>query len=148
MRTALRSNEAAQGIFRLIAAFGASGYEAAVLLVTFEFDITRAALHMGLARGCEECAAGPRRDVRRGCDRCVANLRQRIHRVQDRAQAMLGDRMPATRHVRTRVVYGADRSSGIMSQSERSSGGVTLYDRTAGSLETGDPEEFDGAEGE
>ena len=141
MRTALRSNEAAQGIFKLIAAFGAAGYEAAVLLVRFEFDITRAALSIGLARGCRECAAGRRRDARRGCEACVASLRQRVHRVQDRAVAMLGDAAPATRHRRTRVVYGADRGA-------LHNNGQTVYETTAGVLESGDPDEFRGAEGE
>ena len=141
MRTALRSNEAAQGIFKLIAALGAAGYEAALLLVRFEFDITRAALQLGLARGCGECAAGRRRDARRGCEACVASLRQRVHRVQDRAVAMLGEAAPATRHRRTRVVYGADRHSCIGS-------GQSVYETTAGSLETGDPDELRGAEGE
>ena len=149
MRTALRSNEAAQGIFRLIAAFGAAGCEAALLLVRFDFDITRAALQLGLARGCEGCASGRRRDQRRGCEACVASLRQRVHRVQDRANAMLGDAAPVTRHVRARVFYGADvHHESSSNKCVQGSGSSTLYDRTAGSLETGDPEEFGGAEGE
>lgn len=139
MRTALRSNEAAQGLFRLIAAFGQGGYRAALLLVEYDFDITRAALEMGLADGCAECATGSRKNARRGCDTCLARLRQRVHRLEDRAHAMLGDRAPVTRHVRATVVFGADRYA---------EGRSTLYERTPGSMETGDPEEFGGAEGE
>lgn len=150
MRTALRSNEAAQGLFKLIAAFGAGGYRAAVLLVQYDFDITRAALEMGLSDGCEECAAGRRKDVRRGCETCLARLRQRVHRMEDRAHSMLGDRAPVTRHVRARVIYGADRlRDGSTSGRGRSTGG-TIYDRTpgvyGGADESGDPEEFGGPE--
>jgi len=140
MRTALRSNEAAQGLFKLIAAFGAGGYRAALLLVEYDFDITRAALEMGLADGCRECAMGSRRNARRGCDTCLARLRQRVHRLEDRAHSMLGERMPVTRHVRATVHYGADRVT--------SDGTSTRYERTAGVLETGDPTEMDGPEGE
>lgn len=141
MRTALRSNEAAQGLFRLIAAFGSGGYRAAILLVRYDFDITRAALEMGLADGCEACGEGRRKDARRGCETCLARLRMRVHRMEDRAVAMLGDAAPVTRHRRTRVVYGADRGS-------LHNTGQTVYETTAGSLETGDPEEFGGSEGD
>ena len=139
MRTALRSNEAAQGLFKLIAAFGDVGYQAAVLLVKNEFDLTRAALELGITEFCEKCAIGATPNQLRGCPVHTARLRQRVHRLEERVQAMLGERMPVTRHVRATVVYGADRVS---------DGRSTLYETMAGSLETGDPTDLDGPEGE
>lgn len=130
MRVALRSNEAGQAIFRLIAGFGAGGYQAALLLVQADFDINRAALSLGLGSGCQECETARKR----ACDACSATLRQRVHRVQDRAQAMLGASAPATRHVRAKVRYGADRV--------RADGRMTVYD-TAGEVD-----EFHGTEGQ
>lgn len=111
VRTALRANEAAQALFRLIVSFGATGYEAAVLLVQFQFDFTRAALQLGLHTGCRACRVSKSRDSLRGCDRCVALLRQRVHRAQDRMQGLLGERTPTTRHRRPAIRYGASGSA-------------------------------------
>jgi hypothetical protein len=123
----LRANEGAQAIFRLITSFGESGYEAALLLVRFDFDITRAALCFGLSRGCKACERARASEAKRGCDKCVAGLRQRVHRVQDRVSGMLGDATPTTRHRRPVVMFGADREGNA---------GETIYER-AGSV---DPE--------
>lgn len=120
VRTALRANEGAQAIFRLITSFGEAGYEAAILLVQFDFDITRAALALGLRRGCRKCERARTAEARRGCDTCVAGLRQRVHRVQDRVHGMLGDATPTTRYKRPVVMYGADREG---------ESGETIYDR-------------------
>ena len=122
VRTALRANEGAQAIFRLITSFGESGYEAALLLVRFEFDITRAALCFGLSRGCKACEKARASEAKRGCDKCVAGLRQRVHRVQDRVSGMLGDSTPTTRHRRPILRFGADRDV---------EGGERIYDRVA-----------------
>lgn len=126
-------------MFKLIVSLGAGAFRTASLLVDNEYDISRSALAIGLAEGCEDCFAGPRKYAKRGCDRHLAWMRQRVHRMEDRVLAMLGDRAPATRHVRATVVFGADRQA---------EGRSTLYERTPGSMETGDPEEFGGAEGE
>jgi hypothetical protein len=120
VRTALRANEGAQAIFRLITSFGESGYEAALLLVRFDFDITRAALSFGLSRGCKACEKARTSEARRGCDKCVSGLRQRVHRVQDRVHGMLGDSMPTTRSRRPVIRFGADREG---------ESGEKLYDR-------------------
>lgn len=121
-RNALRGNDVGQALFRVIAAFGASGYETAVLLVKYRFDITRAALHLGLARGCRRCETETKSDPLRGCETCVASLRMRVHRVQDRVQGILGDATPTSRGRRPKVVFNADRSEDD-GGSEDSSGG-------------------------
>jgi len=133
MRAALRSNEAGQAVFRIIAGFGPAGCQAATLIVKYDFDLTRAALELGLARGCEACATGGRAESRRACRACWSTLRQRVHRLLDRVHEQLGDAAPVATHRRPKIFYGADRL--------RAEGGATLYDRVSESLEVAGPED-------
>ena len=136
-RTSLRLSVEAQTFFKLLAISGAAAHQTATLLVQYNYDITRVALHLGLAERCKKCSNGKDGEGCRGCRRHLCMVRQRVKRAVDRMMTLVPAlHVPLRR--RPAVHYGADRSADQ---------GTTLYDRTSapddsGRSDTADPAEL------